>query len=215
MLGACSTGHGVSIDWIDFVQWNGVTYLNSMGLPAAGASEPVLGSQVATTKRKLADNETDPHHQLQDGEAAFLSAGTPIYSLRDYRTSFRVAVKGANGIVVYEADTNPKATSGADVLDLAGKVDYIAIRDSNEHELATIRDAMVVNRLVSLVLQAPVDQAVEPPPSGAQYFLAIHFLDGTLSVRAFWPSAGLLSRGIMTGPEFARAILAALPSPAA
>jgi hypothetical protein len=34
-------------------------------------------------------------------------------------------------------------------------------------------------------------------------------------VRAFWPSTGLLSRGILTSPEFGRAIQGALPSPAA
>lgn len=213
-LAACG-GQGAIIDWVDFVQWNGITYLTSMAPPAAGAADPVLGPQVATTTRKLADNETDPHHKLQDGEAAFLAPGTPIYSLRDYKASFRVAVKGANGIVIYEADTNPKASTGADLLDLAGRVDSIGIRDTNEQELATIRDAAVVNRLVSLILQAPVDQAAQPPAGAAQYFVAVRFRDGTQTVRAFWPSTGLLTRGIMAGPEFARAILSAVPSPAA
>jgi hypothetical protein len=125
-----------------------------------------------------------------------------------------VAVKGANGIVIYEADTSPKAGTGADLLDLAGKVDFISIRDSNELELATIREAAVVTHLVSIVLRAPVDQAIQPPANGPQYFVAIHFLDGTQSVRAFWPSTGLLSRGILAGPEFAQVMLAALPSPA-
>jgi hypothetical protein len=214
-LGACSTGHGVSIDWIDFVQWNGVTYLTAMAPISVGASEPALGAQVATVKRTLAGSETDPHHKIQDGEAGFLAAGTPIYSLRDYKTSFRVAVNGTSGVVIYEADTSPRAGTGADLLDLAGKVDSLAISDTSGRGLATLREAAQVTRVVSLILQAPVDQAIQPPAESAQYFVAIHFLDGTLSVRAFWPSTGLLARGILAGPEFAHAILAALPSPAA
>jgi hypothetical protein len=213
-LGACCGGQHVIIDWIDFVQLNGITYVAATGPASAGTSNPALGAQLATTTRKLADNETDPHHKSQDGEAAFLPAGTAIYSLRDYKTSFRVAVKGSNGVVIYEADTNPRASTGADLLDLTGKVDYITVRDSTGQE-ATIRDAAVLTRLVSLILQAPVDQSVQPPRNGAQDFVTIHFLDGTQTARAFWPSTGELSRGIRPGPEFTRAILGALPSPAA
>jgi hypothetical protein len=214
-LGACSTGPRVSIDWINFVQWDGVTYVSEMVPSPAGASGPALGAEVGTVKRKLADNETDPHHKLQDGDAGFLAAGTAIYGLREYKTSFRVAVRSSSGIVIYEADTNAKASIGADLLDLAGKVDYLTIRDSNDHELAAIRDATAVSRLVSLVLKAPVDQAIQPPASSPELFVAIHFLDGTWSVRAFWPSTGELQRGILAGPEFAHAILSAIPSPAA
>lgn len=213
-LGACCGGQHTSIDWIDFVQLNGITYVAANGPASTGASDPALGAQLASTTRKLAGIETDPHHKLQDGEAAFLPAGTAIYSLRDYRTSFRVAVKGSNGVVIYEADTNPRASIGADLLDLTGKVDYIAVRDSTGQE-ATIRDAAVLTRLVSLMLQAPVDQSVQPPPNGPQDFVTIHFLDGTQTVRAFWPSTGVLSRGILPGPEFTNAVVTALPSPAA
>jgi hypothetical protein len=214
-LGACCGGQGVIIDWVDFVQLNGITYLAATGPASAGTSDPALGAQLATTTRKLADNETDPHHKVQDGEAAFLPAGTAIYSLRDYKTSFRVAVKGSNGVVIYEADTNPRASTGSDLLDLAGKVDYVSVRDSSGLELATIRDAAALTRVQLLILEAPVDQAVQPPPNGPEYFVAIHFLDGTQTVRAFWPSTGLLSRGILAGPEFAHVILGAIPSPAA
>ena len=210
-LGGCA-GQSVIIDWVDFVQWNGITYLH---VPPAspGAGEPALGPQVAAIKRKLADNETNPSHKIQDGEAAFLDAGTAIYSLTDYRASFRIGVKSASGIAIYEADTNPTAKTGADLLDLSGKVDHMTVADSNGRELTAIRDPAVVAHLVGLILQAAVDQSVQP--SGSQYSVTIHFRDGSQSVRAFWPSNGELTRGILAGPEFARTILSALPSPAA
>lgn len=214
-LGACCGGQGAIIDWVNFVQWNGITYLAATGPTSTGASEPALEAQIATTKRKLAGNETDPSHKLQEGDAAFLEAGTPIYSVTGYRSAFRIGVKSAGGIVIYEADTNPKARIGADLVDLADKVDYITIGDSSVRELAAIRDPAVVAHLVGLILQAPVDQSAQPPPVGPQYFLTIHFHDGTQTARAFWPSTGQLQRGIVAGPEFAQAILGALPAPAA
>jgi hypothetical protein len=213
-LGACSTGHGVSIDWVDFVQWNGISYL-AVEPTTTPVSESLLGPKLGITKRKLAGNETDPSYKVQEGDAAFLAAGTPIYTMSGYRASYRIAAKNAARLLIYEADTNPKARTGADLVDLDGKVDYMTIGDSNDRELATIRDPSLVAHLVGLILQARVDQSVQPPPAGPQYFVTIRFHDGTQSVRAYWPSTGELSRGILAGPEFGHAILAALPSPAA
>ena len=211
-LGACA-GQAAIIDWVDFVQWNGTTYLAAPAPAPAGASQLTLGAQLATTKRKLDGNETDPSHKIQEGEAAFLESGTPIYTVTDYRPAFRIGVKKGGAIVIYEADTNPKARTGADLLDLDGKVDYIGI--ANLLEVADIHDPTVVARLVRLILQAPVDQSAQPAAAGPQYFITIHFNDGTQTVRAFWPSTGQLQRGILAGPEFARAVLSTLPSPAA
>jgi hypothetical protein len=212
-FGACA-GQSAIIDWVDFVQWNGITYL-AVPPTAAAAGGPGLGPQLATTKRKLADNETNPSHQLQEGDAAFLEAGTPIYGVNGYRSAFRIAVKKASGVAIYEADTSPKARTGADLLDLTGKVDQMTIADSKERELGAIRDPALVESLVTLILQARVDQSVQAPTTGPQYFVTIHFRDGTQTVRAFWPSTGELTRGILAGPEFAHTILGALPSPAA
>jgi hypothetical protein len=212
VLGACG-GQGAAIDWVDFIQWNGITYL-AVAPATAGSTKPVLGVELATTKRQLADNETNPAYRIKDGDAGYLKAGTPIYGLRDYRSSFRIGVKRTGGTVMYEADTNPKAATGADLLDLENKVVGISVggQDSTT-KLASIQDPAAITHLVRITLQAPVYEAIQP--AGTRYFVAFHFRDGTDSVRAFWPSMGLLQRGIIAGPEFARIILSALPSPAA
>jgi hypothetical protein len=212
LLGACG-GHVVSIDWVNFVQLNGITYL---AFGPAGSNAPALGRQVGLTKRKLADNETDPGYRLKDGDAAFLEAGTPIFALADYRSTFRVEATLAGALTIFEADTNPKASTGADLLDLAGKVDYIGIGSGQDSsQLGAIRDPAVVTRLVAIVLDSPVDQSIQPHSNAIQYFIGFHFRDGTQSLRSYWPSTGELSRGIRTAPEFGHLILAALPSPAA
>jgi hypothetical protein len=203
----------MSIDWVDLIQWNGVTYL-AVPTSAAGLSAPALGAQLGTTTRKLADNETNPAYHLKNGDAAFLEAGTHIFAVGEYRPTFRIAVRTSGKTVIYEADTNPQARTGADLMDLRGWIGYIGLQGQDgSSELAAIHDAAVISRLVELVLQGPVDEAIQP--AGTQYFVAFHFRDGTESVRAVWPSMGLLQRGIIAGPEFGRIILSALPSPAA
>lgn len=213
-LGACD-GQRVTIDWVDFLQWNGITYL-AIPPGSTGLTSPVLGPQVATTKRKLAENETNPAYRPKDGDAAFLEVGTQVFAVEGYRSTFRVAVQTSGKAVVYEADTNPAAKSGADLMDLEGRVVYIGVQGTDARsELAAIHDAAVVSHLVEIILQAPVDQAIQPPQDETQYFVAFHFRDGTQSLRAFWPSMGLLQRGILAGPEFARSIVSSLPYPAA
>ena len=210
VLGACGR-QAVSIDWVDLVQWNGITYLAAPP-SAAGSSTPALGAQLGTTTRKLAGNETDPAYHLKNGDAAILEAGTPIFAVSEYRTTFRIAVTTSGKTVIYEADTNPAARSGADLMDLKGLIDHIGVQGSDgRSELAAIHDPSAIERLVELVLQAPVDQSVQPPQTGSQYLVGFHFRDGTQSVRSLWPGTGLLSRGILAGPEFASTILSTLP----
>ena len=88
-----------------------------------------MGTQYGAVKVKL-DGSSDPNHRLQDGDAAFLPPGTPLFRLKLYRPTFRLAARDGNRLVLYEADGNPKAKVGADLVDIAGKVDYIQINSS-------------------------------------------------------------------------------------
>lgn len=200
-LPSCATVHQAGIiDWVDFVKWNGVMYI---ALPAANnhLPETALGAQVGTVKKKVADVVTDPAYATQDGDAAFLPIATAIYSLKDYRTSFRLAVK-TSGVVIYEADSNPRARTGSDLLDLAGKVSSIEVAaPSGSGGGGVITDPAVVGPLVDLVLNSPVNQSFQPPDAPA-YTITFDLADGTRSRHAFWPAAALLGRGIIVPQEF-------------
>ena len=103
---------------------------------------------------------------------------------------------------LYEADTNPSARIGADLLDIRGKVIAIAVLSEEDGEtvLGTIGDETAVGNLVGTVLESPVDQGRQDH-QGPRYFLGFRLADRTAVVRAFWLESGELLPGGHDGPH--------------
>ena len=203
------------VDWIDLVQFNGIQYLavggymgsyfedaNARGLVAAD-----LGPEFARVKNKLAATHLGVPQCCQDGDAAYLDKGTVVYIVKGYNPEFRLAAYRDGRLVLFEADTNSKAQTGADLLDIGGKVEYIGVNSAEDGvtELAAITDPEQVAVLVELVLGAPVDQT-RMTQVGSQYFIAFHLRDDTIVTRAYSPDSGELSRGIMLPEAFGIAV---------
>lgn len=207
--GALSTacqGSGISIDWVDFVQLHGETYVAAWTSPGRPLQQGDLGPQYGLVKVKLAGSQ-DPNHHLQDGDSGFLDPGTAVYTLRAYAPSFRLAAYDQGRLTLYEADTNPKAKVGGDLLDLVNKVSYIGINSAQDGrtELAAVHNQDQVDALIGMVLIAPVDQTPRSN-AGPQYFIDFHFDDGTETTRSYWLTSGELSRGILLPPAFASVV---------
>ena len=213
LVAGCTTSHSaVQIDYTDFVKLGEVTYQAVWTSPDRPLKDSDLGPGYGKVKVKL-EGSQDPKHQLQDGDAAFLAAGTQVYQVNGYRSSFRLAARRDGRLTLYEADTNPTAKVGADLLDLANKVQRIGVNSgSDSHtELAAIRDPNAVLVLVDQVDKAEVDQSNQPG-GGSQYFIDFHMRDGTEVIRSYWPDSGELARGIHMPTAFRLAILAAIQS---
>jgi len=220
VLSLILTGCG-GIDWIDFVQFNGINYIAVDYFGGAAGRDLVeadLGPEFAQVKFKHEQQHLFGHECCRDGDAAFLDAGTPVYIVKGYHPEFRLAAYRDDRLVLYEADTNPKAQTGADLLDIGGKARSIGVNSEQDGatELAAITDPEQVAVLVELVLGAPVDQT-HTTQVGFKYFIAFHLGDGTIVTRAYWPDSGQLSRGIMLPEAFRtaveQALLAAAPTP--
>ena len=76
---------------------------------------------------------------------------------------------------MFEADTSPAARTGADLLDMRGKVRSIGINspENGTTELASIEGPGMVESLVKIMLSAPVDQG-RRDHDGQRYFIAFH-----------------------------------------
>ncbi|MDA1036052.1 MAG: hypothetical protein O3B65_04120 [Chloroflexi bacterium] len=162
-------------------------------------------------------------YQDQDGDATFLNPGTPIYAVRGYASSFRLAADLYGSMRVYEAALNPAAAVGEDLLDIRGKVasidvlsepsSGIVVSPDGEQKLdsllATIDDTSQVAEIVSLLLSSPVNQGIVSS-KGERLYLAFRLADGTSVVRSFWLGSGTLWRGIMTPPRIAELVKAAV-----
>lgn len=207
----------VDIHWVDLVRFHGITYVNSCeaagylcGTLSRELRQSDLGGTYARVRFRLDGNVTVSNYQLKDGDAAYLDVGATVYRLIGYHPTFRLAAYESGRLVLFEADTNPAARFGRDVMDLRGKVASVRLdRDDRQlTHLATIRRRKEVVQLVRWILRAPVDQSVSPV--GQRYFIELRFRDGTTSVRAYWPRTNELARGILLPKSFRLAVERAL-----
>ena len=203
-------------EWAHSVQFGGITYL---------AKGSWFGSMIANGERAMTADDLGPElyrvafrgdgyvgsYRYQDGDATYLNPGTPVYAVKGYVPEFCLATLEEGTVTLFEADTNPLATTGEDLLGIRGKVTAVRIlsTDYARTVLGTIDEESQVERFVELVLQSPVDQE-HRDHEGLHYFLGFRLADGTSVVRSFWLESGELWRGIMPDPIVALSVWRAL-----
>ena len=201
---------GHTISWIPMMQFGG-TQFERLGRNAADLGAAALGPELHRVAFR-GDGYAGTFYRYQDGDATFLDPGTPVYAVRGYSPTFRLATLENGRATLYEADTNPSAKTGADLLDIQGKVTAIDILTDDDAltTLATIDEERRIERFVEMLPAAPVDQGSQDH-DGPRYFLGIRLADGTAVVRAYWLESGELSRGVMTNPVVTLSVWQALP----
>lgn len=193
----CVVRGNAEIDWVDFVKFDGITYIAD--LQAAPLPEHALGAQHGVVRCRLSGNVSDPKYRSKDGDAAFLESGTPVYRVKGYDHRFRLAAHNGSRILLFEADTNPKASIGADLLDLAGKVEFVSVGPREGGERRVISETDQVQELIKLVLSAPTlppgHRGGEATSGGTVWTVTFHFRDGTATARPYWPDTGFFWAG--------------------
>ena len=208
-----------TISWVPLVQFESARYTKRSGLPAHVTREGYrdltaddLGPELYRVAFRISGYAGASYH-AQDGDSTHLNPGTPVHAVKGYSPEFRLGTLEQDGSSLYEADTNPLAKTGGDLLDIRGRVTAIDILEDDRDQtvLATIDEERTVERFVEMVLAAGVNQSSRDH-DGPRYFLGIRLADGTAVVRAFWLHTGELSRGIMGGPELASIVSSTLPA---
>lgn len=197
------------VDYVPSVKVNDRMYVRE---PVEPDEEPLddadLGDPVAQTRCKLSGVVADPDYRPQNGDAAFLEPGTTLRAVEGFDPGFRLAAQVDGEARLYEADTVPGAQHGADVLgDLAGKVTAINVNSQQDGEtvLGRITDQGRVQRLIDMVLDAPVTQA-RPTGTEERYFVEFTLEDAPPVTRVLFVTDDLLHRGIQVPEEFTAAI---------
>lgn len=179
----------IDIDLVNFVKLDGIQYMCTNYLIDIDR----LGSQISEVKFKISDNVNNPNYVVKNGDAAYLEKGTPIYNIKGYKSSFRIAIKSANEIIVYQVFDNPSAKIGSDIVDIFNKVDYIEINNETyDEEIAAITDANKINEIVDMVLTAPVN-LLTSRQTGKQYLISFHLKDGSEFKGSYWLESGQFS----------------------
>lgn len=201
----------VEIDWVNFVVFNNIHYMDNYQGNNKYDQDGVDGviGEITFNVSKV----KDPAYKAKNGDAAYLPVGTKIYKIKGYKPEFRIAASIGGEWRIYEADTNPGAKKGEDLLDIRDKVSYIGINSETDGttELGAIKDKAIINNLVGMVLNAAVDQNRQDQ-AGERYFISFHLLDGTDVTRSYWIGTGELSRGMMLPSEFGVEVKKAISS---
>jgi hypothetical protein len=126
-----------TVDWADFIKINGHTYTRSKN---GALTDPAqLGASVGTISFNVADHVHDSQYAIKDGDAAFLAAGTSVYSIGGYANDEIVAVKddkAFNGYGLYIDDQHKSEVSmSLDSINESQVIKASIEQDSPEHPL--------------------------------------------------------------------------------
>ena len=200
-------------DYVNFVKLNGITYTADGPVVGRTLREGDLGPVHARVRCSLRGKMDPTRREPQDGDASYIEAGSPLYHVRGYRPTFRLAALQDGRLVGLEVTTNPRARVGRDMLDLQGKVRRISINSDADGttELGAITDPRQVAAMVGMLLAGPVDQRIEAAGERPLWMLAFHLLDGTATVRAYDPGNRRVQRGILVPQRFDQLVEAAAP----
>jgi len=201
---------GGSIDWVGFVRAGDVTYLRQQQRgQSRQLDESALGPEYARVRFKVAGNVDDPSYRAQDGDAGHLEPDTRLFEVQGYSPKFLLATLIGDEVTLYEADSVEGATTGADRLDIGGRVKAIRIysqEGDGKAQLGLIDEPGQVEALVEAILMAPIN-TVNPREQSNPVALAFEMDDGLVFRRVYFIGSGELSRGIAL-PEEARRIIA-------
>lgn len=199
------------IDWSDFVRHDGISYSASYSILGRPIASSDLGAERFRVKNTVSQTTCDPYYRAVDGDAAYVATGEPVFAVKGYAPTFRLAARRHGQLVLYEADSNPAARRGADLLDIEGKVKSIALLDqkTGRTPVSRLSDRSRVDSLVRMIANASIDPNYPSPQSTGPVdyvHLALELDDGTVTVRAYDRIRGVVWRGIQVGLAFGSAV---------
>ena len=210
----------VEISWVPSLRFGGIIYAENSYADQTLADEGkrtltlqgLLGPELYRVAFKVSDH-AGSHYILQDGDATLSAPGTPVYEVKGYSPEFRLGALVDDRVTIFEADWNPLAETGEDLIDIRDKVIAVDILSEEDAStvLASIDEERAVGNFVETVLESSVDWNSLGHNEGERRFLGFRLADGTSVVRPFWLESGELWPAIVTDPAVTQFVREALP----
>lgn len=109
-------GRGVAVDYVDFIQANGIHYVvaENLGLPPVVVAAADIGDTQFPVRCALSQLNEQTHEAPptpRDGDAAFIPEGNPVHAVKGWPTSCRLAAQHDGNWHVYLATDPHSATA--------------------------------------------------------------------------------------------------------
>src|SRR5499426_2333032 len=155
-LTALEAGAGLASTTLDFVSFDGIDYIRWPEEAGRALTRDDLGPEFGTVQCSIGEDTRGCPYGVDAG-AAFLPAGTRLYTVRGHASEFRLAAVWRDRIFLYQAWRNPRAKVGSDLYGLRGKVRAIDVQRGQPAPGAprtpvTIAGARDVQALVDLLV---------------------------------------------------------------
>ena len=191
---------------LDYITFDGIDYIRYPDEPGRALTRDDLVLEFAAIECSFGEDLRGCPFGV-DASAAFLPAGTRIYTVRGHPASFRLAAVSQDRIFLYQAWRNPRAKRGGDLWAIAGKVRAIDVqRGAPTAPVARTPTAIAspsdVEALTTMIVQAPMRRPRPHAFGDARYWLTVWLTDGTAFDRPYFPDADELLGGIVVPPEF-------------
>ena len=193
---------------VDFLTFDRVDYIRWLDEPGRAIDRGDLGPEFATIECSIGEDVRGCTYG-RDAAAAFMPAGTRMYTVRGYRTDFRLAAVVKDRVFLYQVWRNPRAKLGGDLFDVAGRVRAIDVQRGVRTPAApgtpqrvtepADRDALV-RMIVTAAVRPPRPHAFGEP----RYWLTLWLADGTTLERPYFTETSELMDGVVLPPEFRR-----------
>lgn len=205
-LTALDTGAGLAWTPLDFISFDGIDYIRWPEEAGRALTRDDLGAQFGIIECSIAEDTRGCPYGVDAG-AAFLPAGTRLYTVRGHASEFRLAAVWRDRIFLYQAWRNPRAKVGAALYPLRGKVSTIDVQRGQPASGAprnpvTIDGAREVQALVELLVASPVQRSQAHAFGEPRYWLTFWLTDGTTLERAYFVETRELVGGVVLPAEF-------------
>ena len=193
---------------LDFVTFDGIHYIRWAEEPGRALTQKDLGAEFATVGCSISDDRRNCSFGL-DAAAAFMPAGTRMYTVRGHPTEFRLAAVWKDHIFLYQAWQNPRARVGGELVAIAGKVTAIDVQRGEPATIAArtpiaIAASSDVTALVDMVARGTVRRPRPHPMSEPRCWLTFWLTDGTTLGRPYFVETSELMGGVVLPDEFRR-----------
>src|SRR5262249_49200205 len=191
---------------LDFVTFDDIHYIRWAEEPGRALTQSDLGPEFATVGCSISDDRRNCSFGL-DAAAAFMPAGTRMFTVRGYPTEFRLAAVWKDRIFLYQALQNPRARAGGDLLAIANKVTAIDVQRGEPATVAArtptaIAASSDVTALVDMVVRGTVRRPRPHPMGEPRYWLTFWLADGTTLGRPYFVETRELMGGVILPDEF-------------
>lgn len=190
------------IEWIDTLMINNIHY--QYQFPEAIDEQVPLsienGKKIGEVSYKMADKACS-NHKMKNGDATYLTEGTPIYEVKGYPTDLMVAANNK----VYIADRNEKAKAAKELLPLKNAVKNIHIESTEDgrrlHTFSQSSTTTFLKYWEQLGLEDATQLYEEYKMDGKRVFIEIELKNGVSFRLIYYFDENIFSNGVIGNKE--------------